>query len=73
MIQVQNRVFGIMLHSAHHSWVVLGVRVWCIHLQFLYYVVGVKGSHWTGGRIPLPWCSSAGAHSRSRDAPPERV
>ena len=59
MIQIKNQAFVLAMHTAHHSWVVLGIKIWCIHLQFLTYVVGQSGSAWRL-QIPLPWCSTGG-------------
>jgi RHS repeat-associated protein len=61
-IQIQNRVFSIAVHNAHHTWIVpfLNQTFWCVHIQLLTYIVGgVSGNEWRT-QIPLPWCSSLG-------------
>ena len=50
-IQIKTRVFSIALHSGHHAWSVLGVKLFCVHLQLLTYLEGVSGS---GSRIQIP-------------------
>jgi RHS repeat-associated protein len=50
-IQIEARVYSIALHSGHHSWTVLGIKLYCVHLQLLTYLEGVSGS---GSRVQIP-------------------
>jgi RHS repeat-associated protein len=50
-IQIGPRVYSVALHPAHHSWTILGYKVFCVHLQLLTYLSGVSGS---ASRIQIP-------------------
>jgi hypothetical protein len=56
---VENRVYQLGLHSAHHPFAfrILGI-LYCVHLQLDYWTPGVSGSNVNVFRIPLfPLCS----------------
>ena len=56
-ITIRNTAFNIALHGGHHPWRFLGRQIFCVHIQLLTYMVGVKGSakRW---QMPLPWCKA---------------
>jgi hypothetical protein len=58
-LKLKSRFFSVALHPGHHYWVLLGLKVYCVHLQILTAVLGVKGSH-RKVSIPLfPFCRMA--------------
>ena len=50
-IQIKTRVYSIALHSGHHAWSILGLKLFCVHVQLLTYLEGVSGS---GSRLQIP-------------------
>jgi len=55
-ILIKNRAFSIALHTGHHSWTIFGFKLFCLHIQWLTYQVGVSGSA-LRAQTPLPICS----------------
>jgi RHS repeat-associated protein len=52
---IGGRVFSIAVHSAVHPFLIFGETYYCIHIQLLTYLAGMKGSDWRY-QFPLPWC-----------------
>ena len=57
-VLIAGRAYSIALHGGGHPWVILGKTIFCVHLQILTYLDGVKGSHWRK-QIPLIWCKTS--------------
>jgi RHS repeat-associated protein len=50
-MQIDQRVYSFAVHSGHHYWTILGIKIFCVHIQLLTYWRGIDDSQI---RIQIP-------------------